>query len=115
MKYIKKENAEIGQNSDICKTKEYSFGDKDIDLGIATVTGRFPQKGYAMNEISKELVYVLEGEGILCTKEQTIHFSKGDSILILPNEKYYYETKHAVLSLTCTPAWSINQHKTFEE
>lgn len=53
MEVIKLDEAEIGQNKDKCKTLEYSFGDKDIDLGIATITGRFPNKGYAMNEVKK--------------------------------------------------------------
>jgi len=37
MEVIKLNEAEIGQNKEKCKTLEYSFGDKDIDLGIATI------------------------------------------------------------------------------
>ena len=43
MKVIKLENAEAGQNKETCKTLEYSYGDKDIDVGIAVITGRFPE------------------------------------------------------------------------
>lgn len=111
MKIVKLENAETGQNSDVCKTIEYSFQDKDIDLGIATITGRFPNSGYALNLVSKELVYVLEGSGTIHFENKEINYSKGDAILILPNEKYYYETEHSVLTLSCTPAWSKEQHK----
>ena len=35
MKIIRKDEAIIGANSDQCKTIEYSFGDKDIDIGLA--------------------------------------------------------------------------------
>ena len=63
MKKIARNEAEPGQNSPVCKTIEYSFGDTELDLGIATITGRFPDHGYAMNEVCRELVYVLEGEG----------------------------------------------------
>lgn len=111
MKVIKREEAEIGQNSELCKTIEYSFQDKDIDLGIATITGRYPVEGYALNTVSKELVYVLEGEGTLYFEDGLVEFKKGDAILIEPNDKYYYDTKYAKLSLTCTPAWSVEQHK----
>lgn len=45
MKVIKLENAVKGANSDLCKTLEYSFLDRDIDLGIATITGRYPTGG----------------------------------------------------------------------
>ena len=39
--------------------------DKDIDLGIATIRGRYPDEGYGVNLISKELIYVIEGRGTL--------------------------------------------------
>lgn len=29
---------------------------------------------------------------------------KGDSILIEPNEKYYYDTEYCKISMSCTPA-----------
>lgn len=45
MKIIKENEAQKGANSEKCKTLEYSFGDKEIDLGTATITGRYPQGG----------------------------------------------------------------------
>jgi len=111
MKIVKLHDSKNGQNSEICKTIEYSFQDKDIDLGVATITGRFPSTGYALNLVSKELVYVLEGKGTIHFENNEISYSKGDAILILPHEKYYYETEYSVLTLTCTPAWSKEQHK----
>ena len=111
MKVIKYDNALKGKNSEKCKTLEYSFMDKDIDLGIATITGRYPDNGYCVNLISKELIYVIEGNGTLNFESKKIGFSKGDSILIEPNEKYYYDTEYCKISMSCTPAWSMEQHK----
>lgn len=111
MKVIKKDDALVGKNSEKCKTLEYSFGDKDIDLGIATITGRYPEIGYCVNLVSKELIYVLDGSGKLCFENKSVDFSKGDSILIENNEKYYWETQYCKVSMTCTPAWSEEQHK----
>ena len=111
MQIIKSRDAIKGTNSDKCKTIEYSFGDKDIDLGLATITGRYPENGFCVNLISKELVYVLDGSGKLCFENGSIEFSKGDSILINNNEKYYWETNYCKVSMACSPAWSIEQHK----
>lgn len=111
MKLIKYNDAQKGNNSEKCKTLEYSFMDKDIDLGIATITGRYPDEGYCLNLVSKELIYVIEGIGTLNFENKKIDFSKGDSILIEPNEKYYWDTEHCIVSMTCTPAWSIEQYK----
>ena len=111
MKVIKFEDAEKGKNSEKCKTLEYSFGDKDIDLGIAEIIGRYPEEGYGVNLISKELIYVLKGKGTLNFEDRKIEFKEGDSILIQPNEKYYYDTEYCKISMACTPAWSPEQHK----
>ena len=111
VKTIKKELAEKGTNNKICKTWEYSFGDSDIDLGVATIKGRYPEEGYCMNTICKELVFVLEGEGILYFEKEKVSFQKGDAILIDKNEKYYWDTSYCKVSMTCTPAWSLEQYK----
>ena len=110
MELIKKSDALDGSNSDKCKTVEYSFSDKDMDLGIATITGRYPDEGYCMNTISKELVYVLDGRGKIFFFFFFIEFEKGDAIFIFPNEKYYWDSNYCIVSLTCTPAWSEEQH-----
>ena len=115
MKYkISKDEAFIDSNSDNCKTIEYSFDDKDIDLGIAIITGRYPDEGYCVNLVSKELVFVLEGNGNLCFKDKTISFKAGDAILIGCGEKYYWETEYCKVSMTCTPAWTKEQHRIIE-
>lgn len=111
MKIIKNNEAIKGANSDKCKTIEYPFGDEEIDLGLAEITGRYPDSGYCVNLVSKELIYVIEGSGTLYFENEIVNFQKGDSILINNNEKYYWDTQYCKVSMTCTPAWSEEQHK----
>ena len=111
MQFIKKSNAVKGANSNKCETIEYSFNDKDMDLGIATITGRYPENGFCVNTISKELIYVLDGNGKLYFENNCIEFEEGDSILINSNEKYYWDSTYCIVSMTCTPAWNEEQHK----
>ena len=111
MQFIKKSNAVKGANSAKCKTLEYSFKDKDMDLGIATITGRYPENGFCVNTISKELIYVLDGNGKLYFENNCIEFEEGDSILINSNEKYYWDSTYCIVSMTCTPAWNEEQYK----
>lgn len=111
MKAIKLVNAVSAKNSENCSTLEYSFGDSDIDLGTATIKGRFPENGYAYNEISKELIFVLDGSGKINFEKETIEFSKGDAILIEPEDRYFFESEYCFISMTCSPAWSPLQHK----
>ena len=111
MQFIKKSNAVKGANSNKCETIEYSFNDKDMDLGIATITGRYPENGFCDNTISKELIYVLDGNGKLYFENNCIEFEEGDSILINSNEKYYWDSTYCIVSMTCTPGWNEDQHK----
>ena len=111
MKIIKENKALQGKNSDKCKTLEYSFGDKDIDLGVAIITGRYPEEGYAMNTKCKELVYIIEGSGNIHFENEECSFSKGDSVLIDINEKYYWNSEYCKVTMTCTPSWTPEQHK----
>lgn len=111
MKLIKNEEVIQGKNSDVCLVKEYSFDDEDLDLGVATITGRYPEKGYCLNEECKELIYVLEGNGTLYFENRKVEYSKGDSILIMPKEKYYWESNYCMVSMICNPSWSSKQHK----
>ena len=111
MKVIKLKDALKGENSKKCKTIEYSFNDKDLDLGLATITGRYPEEGFCVNLVSKELIYVIDGDGRINFEDKKIVFSKGDSILIEPNEKYYWDTNFCKVTMSCTPAWSVEQHK----
>ncbi len=112
---IEKNNAEMGTNNPICQTIEYSFDDKDIDLGIATIKGRYPKDGYCLNTVSKELIYVLDGSGKIYFKNKEISFSEGDAILILNNEPYYWETSYCKVAMTCTPAWNKEQYKIIKQ
>lgn len=111
MKVIKSKEAMEGKNAETCKTLEYSFGDDNIDLGTATITGRYPENGYAMNLISKELIYVIQGKVTLQFENEKVELLAGDAILIQPNDKYFFDAEYGVISMTCTPAWSPEQHK----
>lgn len=114
MKIIKSYDTKINNNSDKCEVMEYSFGDKDIDLGVAIITDRYPEKDYCVNLISKELIYVIEGSGKLYFEDKIIEFSSGDSILINEKEKYYWDSKYCKVAMICTPAFSVEQYKIVE-
>ncbi len=63
-------------------------------------------KNLFMYQMVKVLQYLIGGG---------IEFKKGDSILIEPNEKYYWNSKYCVVSMSCTPSWTKEQHKEVED
>ena len=53
----------------------------------------------------------MEGSGTLNFENKKVDFSKGDAILIEPNEKYYWDCDYCVVSMTCNLSWKKEQHK----
>lgn len=98
---------------DSCTVTEYALGHRNLDLAIAKINGRYPLEKWALNEISAELGYILEGNGKVVTEKGEQLLSKGDAVIIEAGEKYYWEGKMDVL-LTCHPIWSPNQHQVID-
>jgi mannose-6-phosphate isomerase-like protein (cupin superfamily) len=111
MEYIKNEDAPRFKNSTSCVATEYDFkGEKDFNIAGIELSGRYPERGYALNAVSKELIYVRSGNGVLVSNDQRVTLAPGDAALIQPNEKYYLEgTLELVIS--SAPAWHPEQHK----
>lgn len=112
MKIVKKEQAEILKNSDTSSLLEYStfLNESAMDFCINTITGRYPEKGYCTNEECKELCYVLEGEGSINKKDETINFKQGD-VLFIDSKEIYYWNGNCKMIMICSPAWYKEQCK----
>lgn len=110
MKKISISETEKCNHSNVCSVTEYNFNDKDIDISILEVSGRFPENGFCMNTKVKEMVYVESGSGNLCSQNESIKLEAGSAILIKPNEMYYWNGNFKAL-LACSPAWQPDQHK----
>jgi mannose-6-phosphate isomerase-like protein (cupin superfamily) len=111
MKYIAKSSAkkvDVGAGDVL----EYSLGDPDIDIAIATINGKYPKQGFVVNEDCKELLYVISGHGKFATKEQAVELNPGDQALIEKGEIFKYDDCiDLVVVAACTPAWTPAQHK----
>lgn len=114
MELIKFSQSEEFKNSDTCTVREFPSQDKDINFSTGVITGRYPEKGYCMNKECKELIYIIEGKGILNKKEESIVFEQGDVIIIEKGEAYYWDANCKVI-MPCTPAWYPEQHIMIEE
>jgi len=114
MKLVKLEQAQEFKNSDKCKVLEYELKDKDINFGIAYISGRYPDNGYCVNEECKELIYCMDGYGTLNKKDEKIGFKKGDIVLIDKGEAYYWDA-YCTIAMPCSPAWYPEQHKLIKE
>lgn len=111
MEYISYESSVKHANSPNCIVYEYPMQNSEINIGIAEITDRYPDKGYAVNHECSEIGYILKGAGKLVTETEEATLSSGDVVYIPRGEKYYWEGNITV-SLSATPAWYPEQHKT---
>jgi len=113
MKTVRKNEAKSFKNNAVCTAIEYPMEDKDINGAVIELSGRYPDKGRAMNEKCKEMAYVIKGSVKLTVEGVEAQLNEGDLVLINPGEKFFWEGK-TTLFVPCTPAWSSDQHKQTE-
>jgi mannose-6-phosphate isomerase-like protein (cupin superfamily) len=106
---IKKSESKRYPNSSKCTTYEYDHKDKDVNLSLAILNGRYPDKGRVMNTVCKEIVYIVGGKGMMEVDGKSFPVAPGDSIFLKPGQKYFYDGKLEMIA-TCHPTWYAEQH-----
>ena len=86
---IKKSESTKYPNSSKCTTYEYAHGDKDINISLAILDGRYPDEGRVMNTVCKEIVYIVGGKGKMEID--------GRGFSVAPGRFYLHQTRPEVL------------------
>lgn len=90
--------------------QEYDMHDPALGGGVAHLKGRYPEDGFVMNEKTKELVYILSGNGKLVTPHEEFPVSKGDLVLVDHGEIYAWDGNMS-LFMANAPTFNPEQHK----
>jgi mannose-6-phosphate isomerase-like protein (cupin superfamily) len=110
MKLLKSSDTVAFSNSSTCKGFEFPFGDKDLNIAVVTVHGRYPEKGHLVNEVCKEIAYVMSGSGSIGVDGVTYKLGPGDAVLVKPRERFFWEGNNLVMLMPCSPAFYPEQH-----
>ena len=97
------------ENSPTCIIHEYGHNDKDVNIVIAEITGRYPNKGNVTNKVCKEIALVIEGKGKIGINGREFPLNEGDYVLINPNQKFFWNGKMKLV-MVCNPAFNPEQH-----
>ncbi len=98
-------------NSDTCKGVSFGVSGAPLDIARIEISGRYPEQGWATNEVSTEMVVVNSGEGQLLLKEGgSIAISVGDSVTVAPNQWFAWKGSME-LTMSCAPAFDPAQYK----
>ena len=109
MKFVEKKHSVERNNSKICVVTEYPTDHAHLDFAIVSISGKYPEIGYATNLISSEIIYVQSGSGQVTVNGVTKRVCAGDVILIEPNEQFIW-AGDLQLHIACHPAFSAGQH-----
>lgn len=106
---IKKSERKKHFNNPNCIAYEYDTKDRDINIALIEINGRYPDRGRVTNKICKELVFVIKGKGKIEIDNKKFLLNKEDSVLIQPKQKYFFEGKLTIIA-SCNPTWYPEQH-----
>jgi mannose-6-phosphate isomerase-like protein (cupin superfamily) len=98
-----------------CTVWEYQLGSSKVNGSVAEVNGRYPTKGWAVNEECDELVYVISGSGKILMPDKETDIQPGDTAIIEAGEKFAWQGDELAIFIPCMPAWRPEQHKVIDE
>lgn len=110
MEYVPQTSSVKKVNSSMCTVYEYPMQNKQMDICVAEIKGRYPDSGFAINHKCSEMGYIVGGSGRLVTENEEVELSCGDAVYIPYGEKYYWEGDFSV-ALTSNPPWHFEQHE----
>jgi len=102
---------EINKVSPAASTVIWEYPTKDTALAgsVAEIHGRYPEKGFAVNEKSKELAFVLSGNGKILTPTNQQEVDLGDEIFIDKGEQFAW-SGGMTLFIATVPKFDEKQH-----
>ena len=106
------------QNSETCKGVAYSTEGAPIDFAEITITGTYPEEGWAVNRDAHEMVRVHRGAGSLALKETgEIQLLQGDVVHVPPQTAFAWNVRddEMILHMSCSPPFSPEQYEIIEE
>lgn len=88
---------------------EYLMDEPSISGAVSKINGHYPEKGFAVNKISKELVYILTGNGEIVTESDKTSFTPGDVIFIDKHELFAWQGNFSMF-MVAAPKFDPKQH-----
>ncbi len=114
MKIIRKNKSALCSNSGRCKVHEYGFCDSVAGIAVAQISGRYPESGFVVNEVCKEIAYVISGNGKAGFRKGEANLSIGDAVLIEKGDEYFWKGDLSIVIFS-VPAWTAEQCRYYGE
>ncbi|MFO7806914.1 MAG: hypothetical protein R6V40_00620 [Candidatus Moraniibacteriota bacterium] len=87
-----------------------SSPNKDQTIARVAIDGNYPEKGWSLNDIATETIYLLTGSIEIDTEDKWEKIEEGDLFMVFPGNKYKIRGKGDCL-VFITPAWEENNNQ----
>lgn len=102
-------------NGETCRGVVYVAPGAPSDFAEITITGRYPEEGWAVNHEAHESVRVHRGVGALAVQGSSeVRLLQGDVVHVPPETPFVW-SGDMILHMTCTPPFSTDQYEIIEE
>jgi len=81
-----------------------------FSIAVVTMDGVYPEKGWSINDVCTETMYVQAGKLTVEIEAETFALKEGDVLSILPRNKYRVRGKATTIDVI-TPAWDKKQNQ----
>ncbi len=88
---------------------EFPMEEKAISGAVTQINGRYPEIGFAVNEVCKELAFVISGSGYIVTPDAKRTIGVGDLIFLNKGESFAWDG-NLTLFMATTPKFDPKQH-----
>ncbi len=107
-------NGQKFRNSATCEGSTFTASDAPLDMAEITISGRYPESGWAKNRKSHEIVRVLGGTGSLQLRDaDTVRLAEGD-VVHVPAGQWFAWGGDMTIIMACSPAFSPEQYEVEE-
>lgn len=112
-KFIKFNQTYVKKNSTTCEMSEYIFNQPKLGIARAVINGRYPveQGKKVVNNMSDIIYFVLDGGGIVYTKDGIFKLEKHDALFLSSGEWYWVDGNNFEFLVISSPEWTIEQYK----
>ena len=107
---VKKTEVKKFTEHNISVFSEYSLPFNNAAVGISEINGRYPEKGYDLDQKIEQIWYIEKGSGKIWVMDEIYFVGPGDMILIPKAKKYWIEGKALKLVVISSPPWFAEQH-----
>ena len=103
------------RNSETCEGVAYSTERATQDISTIKISGRYPEEGWAMNEVSDEMVLVSRGRGKLIRKDEVVlELEQGNGVFVEAGTWFAWEGD-MTLTMSCSPSFNSDQYRWKEQ